>query len=79
MQFTGCGFIDLFLSGRSGAGHSGTGIEGIRNGVWVAGANIKVTYTFTAVPETSTWLAGVFAVLLVLIKRSRACAVPSEQ
>jgi len=71
MQFTGCGFIDLFLSGRSGLGHDSLGGESILSGLWVAGADIKLTYIYTAVPENSTWLAAVFALLLlVLVRRS---------
>jgi hypothetical protein len=71
MEFTGCGFIDLFLSGHTSITHSGSGNEDILGGVWVTGANIKVTYTYAAVPEASSWLAGAFALGLVwLFRRS---------
>lgn len=64
MAFTGSGFVDLLLSARSGHGHGfglGTGILG---GLWIAGAKINLIYNFTAVPETGTWLAAVFALLI---------------
>jgi hypothetical protein len=67
MQFTGCAFIDLFLSGRAGFGHGSLGGQSIQSGLWIAGADIRLTYQYTAVPENSTWLAAGFALLLLVL------------
>ena len=78
MEFTGCGFVDLFLSGRSGLGHSSSLGNSLLSGLLVAGADIKLTYTYAAVPENSTWIAAAFAIiLLVLIKRCNTREVSS--
>jgi hypothetical protein len=78
MQFTGSGLIDLFLSERSGFGHFALGGESILSGLWVAGADIKLTYIYTVVPDNSSWPAAGFAVLLlVLVRRSNTQNVSS--
>jgi hypothetical protein len=76
MQFTGSSFVDLFLSAESGfGGHSEEG-HGIHRGLWIVGADIKVTYDYSAVPEPSTWFAGAFAMLAlvfaIVLSRTRA-------
>ena len=72
MQFTGSGLVDLFLSARSGDGG-----EEFLDGFWTAGADIKLVYNYTAVPENSTWLTSVFAGLL-LVRRARCRNISSE-
>ena len=80
MQFTGCGLADLFLSARNEPGEQFLFGHNLLTGMWVMGENIKVTYYYSlvAVPEPSTLIAGVFAVLtLVLVvgcSRARECA-----
>jgi hypothetical protein len=74
MQFTGSGFVDLFLSAKSGLGNHVAMWRSLNDGFWTAGANIGITYNYlpVAVPECSTWLAGGFAFLSVaLIGRHR--------
>lgn len=66
MQFTGCGFVDLFLSARSSWGHAAAGGMSRLTGLWAAGADITVTYSYAAVPETATWLGAGLAVLLLI-------------
>ena len=68
MEFTGAGLVDLFLSEHSGLGTHFPAGRSILNGFWVAGANIKVAYDYSVIPEASRWWLG-DCVLLVL-----ACA-----
>jgi hypothetical protein len=65
MQFTGAGLVDLFLSAHSGLGTHFSGDHSILNGFWVAGANIRVVYDYTVIPEASRWWLGDCALLVL--------------
>jgi len=71
--FTGTGFTGLNLS-ASAFGRA-TDSNGNFFGGWqtLAGAELTVSYQYSAVPEPSTWLAGVFAVgyLLFFARRNQ--------
>ena len=67
MQFTGSGLVDLFLSAQSGRGDHLAWEHSFLTGFWIVDANIKVTYDYCAVPEASTWFAGAFAMLALVL------------
>lgn len=73
MQFTGSGFVDLFLNATGDLrGHLPRGDCTFVGELLTAGANIIVRYDYVAVPEASTWMAGGVAVLgLAITTRSR--------
>jgi hypothetical protein len=56
--FTGCGMVDLFLSAHDDRDHYLTGEHAFLNALWTAGANIKVIYNYSAIPEPSRWWLG---------------------
>src|SRR6516164_4763172 len=65
MHFTGSGLVDLFLSAESGIAKQVPLGQSSSRGFWKVGADVKVTYNFTPIPETSTMLAGGFAILVI--------------
>jgi hypothetical protein len=67
MQFTGSGFVDLFLSAQAGMIDRLRDERSFREGLWIVGADIRVIYNFSPIPEFSTWLAGGFAVLILAL------------
>jgi hypothetical protein len=72
MQFTGSGFVDLFLSAEIDELERWRRSEGCWfPGGWDVGADITVTYDFVAVPEVSTIFAGCFAVMILFLGRWR--------
>jgi hypothetical protein len=70
--FTGSGMAD-FLVTANGSGGSNNNTGNFLVG-WstLAGLELSVIYTYNAIPEPSTWMAGIFAVAggLVFISRS---------
>jgi hypothetical protein len=77
MEFTGSGFVDLFFSARDGLGRSSSLSASLLAGLWTAGADILVTYNYTAVPERATWLTGVVALLVLVATRRKASSAGS--
>ena len=77
MEFTGSGFVDLIFSARGGLGHSSSPGPSLLAGLWTAGADIVVTYNYTAVPECATWLSAVIAVLVLFGARKKAFSAGS--
>jgi hypothetical protein len=71
MAFTGSGLVDLFLS-TEGSGRTSAGQMNILACLWAARADLTLTYNYTAVPETGTWAAAVFAVLVTICGGRRA-------
>jgi hypothetical protein len=67
MQFTGSGFVDLFLSAEVTEASRFRAKCFFQDGSWTAGADIKVIYNFSPIPEKSTWLAGGFAILALVL------------
>ena len=74
-EFTGSGFLDLFLDAQGGVSDHFTRGGGVLQGLVKAGADITVCYDYipvspqVAVPEVGTCLAGGFALLLLVLTR----------
>lgn len=66
-RFTGCGFVDLFLSVRNRIGPDPAGARNSLSGFWNIGAGVKVTYDYTPVPETPPWRVGVIVLPLLAL------------
>jgi hypothetical protein len=77
MEFTGSGLVDLFFSAHDGLGHSSSPGPSLLAGLWAAGADIVVTYNYTAVPECATWLSTVTAILVLVGARKKAFSAGS--
>jgi hypothetical protein len=82
MQFTGSDFVDLFLSGTEVVRNHLSRTCGLIQALVTAGADIKVTYCYDAVPEPAAWsIAGcaLLALALVGLPKSRGASRASTR